>query len=339
MTGPGNRGTVEARPQPDRTTKSGLPPPCPADARTVRRYPARRAGPGWIAQALIAAVLASCGTPDAPATPPLYPVEAGRPAQPGTITVLLPGALTTAEIFRPAQDWAAADHLVVEYRLPGMQGEPVSPALDLDRSAAWVADLANRYPEADIQLIGYSTGAVIAIEAAGRITHSERVRVAAISSATPFPGASLAALRGGMEVAAIALRMGSFDRQRIWEDYYKTLYLGKGWRRSAAKREQADRLEEILKGRVKAPGGGVGKAQSSSLLFWIPSDTARSTKAEIRFYHGELDPVFPLPAVRRLATRLHAGICILPGQGHLVLQSEPNLMDRIGRFLGGSRAC
>lgn len=297
------------------------------------------ARPGRIALALIAALLPSCDTSYAPASSPLYPVAAGEPGRPGTITVLLPGALTTAEIFRPAQDWAAPGHLVVEYRLPGMQGEPVSPPLDLDRSAAWVADLANRYPEADIQLIGYSTGAVVAIEAAGLITRSERVKVAAISSATPFPGAVLAALRGGMEVAVIALRMGSLDRQLIWEGYYKTLYLGKGWRRSAGKREQADRLEEILKGRVMAPGGGVGKAQSGSLLFWIPSDTARSTKAEVRFYHGELDPVFPLPGVRRLARRLHAGICILPGQGHLVLQSEPNLMDRIGRFLGGSGTC
>ncbi len=290
---------------------------------------------GWTVPALIAAVLSSCGKPPVSASPPLYQVEVGHSVRPETITVLLPGALTTAEIFRPAQDWAAPNHLVVEYRLPGMQGEPVSPPLDLDRSAAWVADLANRYPEADIRLIGYSTGAVIAIEAAGRIEHSERVKVAAISSATPFPGAVLAAVRGGLEVATIAVRIDSLDRQRIWEDYYKTLYLGKGWRRSTAKREQAQRLEDILKGRVMAPGGGVGKAQSGSLLFWTPSDAALSTRAEIRFYHGELDPVFPLPAVQRMASRLHSAICILPEQGHLVLQSDPSLMERIAKFLGG----
>ncbi|MBL9062181.1 alpha/beta hydrolase [Tabrizicola sp.] len=291
---------------------------------------------GWAAPALIAVLLSSCGKPDAPASPPLYQVEAGRSARPETITVLLPGALTTADIFRPAQDWVTPDHLVVEYRLPGMQGEPVLPPLDLDRSAGWVADLANRYPDAEIQLIGYSTGAAIAIEAAGRIEHSERVKVAAISSATPFPGAVLAAIRGGLDVAGIAIRIGSLDRQRIWEDYYKTLYLGKGWRRSAAKREQAERLEDILKGRVVAPGGGVGKAQSGSLLFWSPSDAALSSRAEIRFYHGDLDPVFPLPTARRLASRLHSTICILPGQGHLVLQSDPELMERIATFLGGN---
>lgn len=297
---------------------------------------------GWALPALILAVLAACGAPDEPASPPLYPVEASPSIRPRTITVLLPGALTTAEIFRPAQDWAGPDHLVVEYRLPGMQGEPVSPRLELRRSAAWVADIANRHPEAEIQLIGYSTGAAIAIEAAGRITHSERVKVAAISSATPFPGAVLAAMRGGVDVAASAVRLGSLDRQRIWEDYYKTLYLGKGWRHSAAKREQAAQLEDIRKGRVKAPGGGVGKSQSGSLLFWSPSDAARSTRVEIRFFHGDLDPVFPLPAAKRLARSLHSEICILPGQGHLVLQSDPSLMERIARFFGsngGSGPC
>lgn len=102
-------------------------------------------------------MLLSCrGKPDAPASPPFYQLEAGRSDRPETITILLPGALTTADIFRPAQDWATPDHLVVEFHLPGKQGEPVLPPLDLDRSAGWVPDLANRYPDADMQLIGYS---------------------------------------------------------------------------------------------------------------------------------------------------------------------------------------
>lgn len=287
----------------------------------------------WAAPALLAAVLSSCARPAADTTPPLYPVN--QPAQPEQITFLLPGALTTTEVFRPAQDWAGPDHLVVEYRLPGMQGEPVSPPLDIIRSAIWVAGFANRYPKARIQLLGYSTGAAIAIEAAGRIDHSERVKVAAVSSATPFPGAAMAALRGGVEVAISAVEIGSLDRQSIWEDYYKTLYFGKGWRRSAEKRAKAEQLEEIVRGRVLAPGGGVGKAQSASLLFWVPSKATLSTRAEIRFYHGAKDPVFPLRSVRRLAERLNAEICTLPEGGHLVLQSEPDLVERIRRYFKG----
>ncbi len=292
----------------------------------------------WAAPALVAAVLSSCAKPQSSAAPPLYPVNEGMPAQPERITILLPGALTSTDIFRPAQDWAGPEHLVVEYHLPGMQGEPLSPALDILRSAVWVAELANRYPEARIQLLGYSTGAAVAIEAAGRIDHSERVKVAAISSATPFPGAALAALRGGLDVVASALTIGSFDRQKVWEDYYKTLYFGKGWRNSAEKRKKAGQLDEIVSGRVLAPGGGVGKAQSGSLLFWTPSTAALATKAEIRFFHGQNDPVFPLRSVQQLADRLDAEICILPEAGHLVLQSVPDLVDRIGRYFSGEVA-
>lgn len=281
------------------------------------------------APALIAAVLFGCAKPSREASPPLHLVEAGHSARPETITFLLPGALTTTDIFRPAQDWASPKHLVVEYHLPGMQGEPLSPPLDIVRSATWVADFANRYPDARIQILGYSTGAAIAIEAAGRIERSERVKVAAVSSATPFPGATLAALRGGLEVAVSAVTIGSLDRQLVWEDYYKTLYFGKGWRRSAEKREEAAQLDEIVSGRVLAPGGGVGKAQSASLLLWTPSKLAFETKAEIRFFHGEKDPVFPLRSVQRLAGRLNADICILSEGGHLVLQSIPDLVERI----------
>lgn len=288
-------------------------------------------------------MLSSCAKPPTtpvppPAAPPLYPVNAGKSAHPDRITFLLPGALTTTEIFRPAQNWAGPDHLVVEYRLPGMQGEPLLPRLDILRSATWVADFANRHPEASIQLLGYSTGAAIAIEAAGRIDNSERVKVAAVSSATPFPGAALAALRGSLDVATSALMLGSLDRQKVWEDYYKTLYFGKGWRNSAEKRQRARQLDAIVSGRVLAPGGGVGKAQSASLLFWTPSKAALSTRADIRFFHGESDPVFPAASARRLADRLNAEICILPEAGHLVLQSVPGLVDRIGRYFSGEVA-
>ena len=94
-------------------------------------------------------------------------------------------------------------------------------------------------------------------------------------------------------------------------------------------------VDEIVSSRVLAPGGGVGKAQSASLLFWTPSKAAFETKAEIRFFHGENDPVFPLRSVQRLAGRLNADICILPEGGHLVLQSVPNLVERIEEYFKG----
>ncbi len=283
----------------------------------------------WLALA-VGLTLTACAKPPVAAKAPLYTTGAADP--PDQITFLLPGALTTAGIFGPANDWNTDSHLVVEYRLPGMRDEPLSPPLDLTRAATWVADYANRYPDARINLLGYSTGAAIAIEAAGRIDHSERVKVAAISSATPFPGAALAFLRGGFGVAGSAIALGSLDQQRVWDEYFITLYLGSGWRNSPEKRALADKLRESFKGRINAPGEGRGRSQSASLLAWTLSPQALASQAQITFFHGENDPVFPLARVQRLAARLNAPVCVLPEDGHMPLLSRRDLIERVERL-------
>jgi pimeloyl-ACP methyl ester carboxylesterase len=276
-------------------------------------------------------MLAACGgTPEA-AKPPLY--TARQLEAPAEITFLLPGALTTARIFGPANDWASDRHLVVEYRLPGMRGEPLNPPLDILRAADWVADYANRHPKARINLLGYSTGAAIAIEAAGRITDSGRVRVAALSSATPFPGAALATVRGVFGVARAALAAGSLDARKVWDEYFITLYLGSGWRQSPQKQALADDLRRSFEGRINTPGEGRGRSQSASLLAWTLSPEALASDARITFFHGENDPVFPLAQVRRLAARLEATVCVLPEDGHMVLLSRRDLVDRVQHVL------
>jgi pimeloyl-ACP methyl ester carboxylesterase len=228
---------------------------------------------------------------------------------------------------------------VVEYRLPGMRGEPLDPPLDILRSARWVADYANRYPDARINLLGYSTGAAIAIEAAGRINHGERVTVAAISSATPFPGAALAFVRGTIGVAGTALANGTFDAQTVWDEYFITLYLGSGWRNSPEKRAIAEEIRRSFEGRINKPGEGRGRSQSASLLLWTLSPEALASKARVTFFHGEHDPVFPLPHVQNLAARLNAPVCVLPDDGHMVLLSQADLIDRVERlFFAGDKA-
>lgn len=289
------------------------------------------------APALVAAVLLGCADHRVnSARAPLYPAAAVTDAQPTEITFLLPGALTTARIFQPAQDWASPTHRVIEYRLPGMEGEPVAPPLDIIRSATWIADYANRFPKAKINLLGYSTGAAIAIEASGRITDGKRVRVAAVSSPTPFPGAAFAAVRGAISVTASAFAVGSFDKQKVWEDYYKTLYFGPGWRRSETTRAAAAKLEDIVKGRVLPPGDGVVRAQSGKLVFWAPSPAALGSGARITFFHGARDPVFPLRSIRRFATRLGADLCVLPKDGHLVFQSNSDIILQLESFFSGA---
>jgi pimeloyl-ACP methyl ester carboxylesterase len=266
------------------------------------------------------------------ARPPLY--TAGTSTAPDQITFLLPGALSTAAIFGEANGWDTDRHLVIEYRLPGMRGEPLNPPLDILRAADWVADYANLYPKARITLLGYSTGGAIAIEAAGRIKDSARVDVVAISSATPFPGAALAFVRGTAGVAGTALAAGTFDPQTLWDEYFITLYLGSGWRNSPEKRAIADAIRRSFEGRINKPGEGRGRSQSVSLLGWTLSPEALASGARITFFHGENDPVFPLAEVRPLAARLGATLCVLPGDGHMVLLSRPDLIGRVERLVG-----
>jgi pimeloyl-ACP methyl ester carboxylesterase len=293
----------------------------------------------WLAVAA-GLVLAACAGPPEAAKPPLY--TAGTIGAPDQITFLLPGALTTAGIFGDANGWETASHQVVEYRLPGMRGEPMQPSLDILRSAGWVADYANQYPAAQINLLGYSTGAAIAIEAAGRIDDSARVNVVAISGATPFPGAALAVARGAAGVAGSAIAAGTLDPQTVWDEYFITLYLGTGWRSSPEKRALADEIRRSFEGRVNKPGEGRGRSQSGSLLGWALSPEALASEARITFFHGENDPVFPLALVKALAARLDATLCVLPEEGHMLLLSRPDLIDRIDTIFqsdGGNQPC
>jgi pimeloyl-ACP methyl ester carboxylesterase len=270
--------------------------------------------------------LAACAQPHEAAKPRLY--TAGTTDAPEEITFLLPGALSTVDIFGPANDWNSDRHLVIEYRLPGMQGEPLNPPLDILQAADWVADYANRHPQAKINLLGYSTGGAIAIEAAGRIDDSARVTVVAISSATPFPGAALATVRGAAGVTRAALSAGTWDPQAVWEEYFITLYLGSGWRNSPEKQAIAERIRESFRGRINKPGEGKGRSQSGSLLGWALSPEALASDASITFFHGENDPVFPLSSIRPLAARLRATLCVLPDEGHMTLLSRTDLIVR-----------
>jgi pimeloyl-ACP methyl ester carboxylesterase len=282
---------------------------------------------------VVTAVLAACApVAKVPAPSPLHVLTPAPAAGPESLTFLLSGALTTSAVFGPARGWGDAKNQVIEYRLPGMQGEPLRPRLTIEGAAARIAAQANRYPGARINLLAYSTGAAIALEAAPLIDNPSRVTIAAVSPATPFPGAALAALRGGLQVVGSALATGSLGWQPIWEDYFKTLWFGKGWRRVPEKRARAEELVRRLRDQIETPGGGKGKAQSGALLLWTLSPAARSSGARIAIFHGALDPVFPLAQVRALAADLDADLCVLPEGGHLVLQSRPELIDRIADF-------
>ncbi|WP_225028878.1 alpha/beta fold hydrolase [Xinfangfangia pollutisoli] len=290
------------------------------------RLPSRLPGLAALAVALLAACAGPAPAPGTP--PPLAPVS-GSARAPDSVTFLLPGALTTAQIFGPAITWGDARNLVVEYRLPGTEGQPLSTPLDIDRAAQWVAEYAARYPEARINLMGYSTGAAIALTAAGRISNPGRVKVAALSSATPFPGALLALLRAGPQLAAAALDEGSLNRRRVWENYTITLLLGPGWRQDPPRRARGLAVLDQWRNRIEPPKGGQTRAQARDLLGWTLPARAGGPGPQITFLHGGRDPVFPLPQIRALAGKMGGQICLWPESGHLLYLTAPGLTPRV----------
>jgi pimeloyl-ACP methyl ester carboxylesterase len=141
-------------------------------------------------------------------------------------------------------------------------------------------------------------------------------------------------------VARAALDAGTLKPQRVWDEYFITLYLGSGWRGDPEKRAIADRIRKSFEGRINKPGEGRGRSQSASLLGWALSEEAMASEATITFFHGANDPVFPLAGVRPLAARLGATLCVLPGEGHMTLLSRADLIDRVERaFAGESNRC
>lgn len=271
----------------------------------------------------------------APARIPILFRASGGVQAPDTITYLLPGALSTARIFGPLRDMGDDRHLVMEYRFPGMQGQPLDPPMRIDAVAARIAGHAALFPKARINLIGFSTGGAIAIEAAGLIGCRPGTRMVLMSTATPFPGAIDSSLRGGATVAASALQAGSLQARDIWAEYYKTLLYGYGWRARPELRRAAEARAARVRKTLIIPQKGLGRAHARDLLGWTLSPAARASGAEILILHGEKDPVFPLSSVAMLARRIGATLCAVPGGGHLLLETHPASATLTRDFLAG----
>nr|WP_253944237.1 alpha/beta fold hydrolase [Pseudogemmobacter hezensis] len=199
--------------------------------------------------------------------------------------------------------------------------------------AAAIAAHARRYPGARLEILGYSTGGAIALEAAGRIGPARQLRVVVLSGVTPVPGAYESAARGALAVGVSALTVGSLQPRAIWGEYYKVLLYGYGWRRDPAIRRQAERQAARDRDHLILPVKGLGRAHTKDLLRWTLSDAARHSGAEILFLHGSEDPVFAVGGISGLARRVGGTLCVVPGGGHVMLVTHPRILGRIEAFL------
>jgi pimeloyl-ACP methyl ester carboxylesterase len=262
-------------------------------------------------------------------SPLLY--DPAQVADADRIAILIPGALASVGIFAPADRWRDDGYALVYYRYPGLDGLPLDHALGIENAARQIAEFASRYPDKPIRLLGYSTGAPIAIRAAEQIDGD--VRVAAMSPAVERGGGITTALRGGTDAVAAIIATGSFDRAKIWRQYYRTLLFGRKGLRDPEKVALADAIIGPDDDNVTPPPAEMPRAHTGDLSRWSLDDAPRLPAHRLRFFIGLEDSLFSTNQTRRFA-RNFGDVLILgyPEHGHLLFETRPDVFDDVRAF-------
>jgi pimeloyl-ACP methyl ester carboxylesterase len=252
-------------------------------------------------------------------------------AKADSIAILIPGALASVGIFAPAQRWQDNGYALVYYRYPGLDGLPLDHALGIENAARQIADFAARYPGKRFRLLGYSTGGPIAILAAEQIGGD--VKVAAMSTAVERGGGLRTGLRGGFDLVAAVLATGSFDRTKIWRQYYRTLLFGRKGLRDPAKVALADAIIGDDEDGITAPPDAMPRAHTGDLRQWTLGDAPRLPAERLRFFVGLEDSLFSTGQTRRFARNFGAvQIMAYREHGHLLFQTRPDVFDDVLAF-------
>ncbi|MEM6373774.1 MAG: alpha/beta hydrolase [Pseudomonadota bacterium] len=282
---------------------------------------------------LVLWVLAACTVPQAPfaSDPLLYDAAAFKQADRAVIGI--PGALTSVRVLLPLKTVATRDRSIAFYRLPGFDGRPAEDWVDIDRAAMRIALLVEDEDISRVDLVGHSTGAVIALEAAKVIRMARPdtdVRVHAISSALPTPQPVLAGLRGAAGTLAAAARTRSLNPRTVWLEYYRRLAYGPNAADDPQVAQAADALVAANDARITLPSRGLGRRHTRDLRQWRNPAPERVAGARLTYYHGAVDPVFPPRVTSRfVATLPGADLNLIDGHGHLLLLTYSEVWDRI----------
>ncbi|MEL7164169.1 MAG: alpha/beta hydrolase [Pseudomonadota bacterium] len=282
-------------------------------------------------------LLAACAPVPRPTSAPLIYQKAEWDRADSAV-IAIPGALTSIRAMTPALTLAAPGRAVAFYRLPGYDGRPPEDFINLAFAADHIATQVTRAGLRRVDLIGHSTGGVIALEAAKEIRRrapETQVNVAAISMAMPAPQPVLAGIRGALGTLAAATRAGSAKPKDIWLEYYRTLAYGDEVRTEPEVAAAADDLVAANTARIELPKDGLARRHTRDLRRWTNPDPGALAGVDITLYHGAEDPVFPPRVVHRFARRLpSAQVDLIDGHGHLLMLTYPEIWGRIGDQLG-----
>lgn len=248
-----------------------------------------------------------------------------------SIVVCVPGALSSIDIFEPVHAWRGKGYGLVFYRFPGLDGRPVTPALNILEAAEEIAALARQFPGKPVRLLGYSTGGPIVISAAPQIGGD--VKVAAMSSAVESGGGLRTGLPGLWDVLSSAGRALSMDWRAIWMEYYRVLLFGRRVLHDDTLAQKANTLIAAHRDKIVMPDAGKPRAHTDNLRSWRLPAASRFTRKQLCFFVGDDDPVFSRKQTLEFAARCGpVPVWSYPQQGHLLFLSCETIFDDVLAF-------
>ncbi len=262
--------------------------------------------------------------------------DAAKVARADRIAVFIPGALSSVNVFDGSQNWEDAGYARAFYRYPGLDGMAVDHHVDPPTAAARIAEFANRYPDKDVALIGYSTGGLIALEAAADITKGRQVHVAAMSTAVEYAGGFGTIGRGARDILGAVIATKSLRKADIWKHYWSGLLFGPEALKDPAL--EAPLEQKIAEGEriyVKLDPQ-IAIAHALALPGWELPEDLDLTGVETAFFIGLNDPVFSVRQTTTFAAQI-GGVPVYgyPGQGHLLFFTRPDVFRDMLQFAQG----
>lgn len=251
------------------------------------------------------------------------------------LVIFVPGVLSNIQIFDAAKPLLQRRTASAYYRFPGLDGVPLSSALQVERAAREIALLAETYPNHELTFVGYSGGAAIALEASQLLGSQRAANLALISPTPPFGGGLETRLRTTLDVLAVSVRLGTFDIAKIWPEYWKILAFGRANYRSGARSDEVERLLEREWSNIVIPKREIAKAHTQSLQRWELSSNFDAGRLRIGVFYGAKDPVFSEKQTNALIQRLGGAERTqrYPDQGHIPIITEPKLFEDIFDFV------
>ncbi|MGD9294767.1 MAG: alpha/beta hydrolase, partial [Roseobacter sp.] len=228
------------------------------------------------------------------------------------LAVLIPGAFSRISIFERAEAWRGRGYALVYYRLPGLDGRPLSPPLDLEAAAGEIVALARRYPDKPLRFLGYSTGGPIALIAAAQV--SGDVKVALMSTAVERGGGLATAVRTVADLAVAVRDTRSVRLATVWFSYYRVLLFGRAVRHDASLADRAKAIIEARRNRIVLPTAGLRRAHTRALRRWRKPAGLRFPSDQVHLFWGREDCVFHQNQIQRFARQIGgAGVTAYPG--------------------------